>query len=210
MAAKSENKSIELLLNQFHELSNNTKELDTTVSNFSQIASDFKTTLEILDQTNSFKELGLLSKDALSRMKELKSLNEYQVLDKLEEMIQKGLSNQNQKLETHLKKIFAQTQEISRTNKQPDNEMMAIIQQINSKLDRTQMAAAPTVMNEEMAKLKRYVSSMSAKIKRMEENYEERISMLEMEIELLRETQSEKVSKGRSVPIDISDDDLPF
>lgn len=210
MAAKSENKSIELLLNQFHELANNTKELDTTVSNFSQIASDFKTTLEILDQTHSFKELGLLSKEALSRMKELKSLNEYQVLNKLEEMIQKGLSNQNQKLETQLKKIFAQTQEVSRTNKQPDNEMMAIIQQINSKLDRTQMAIAPTVMNEEMAKLKRYVSSMSAKIKRMEENYEERISMLEMEIELLREMQSGKVSKGTSVPIDISDDDLPF
>jgi hypothetical protein len=48
---------------------------------------------------------------------------------------------------------------------------------------------------------------MSAKIKKMEDDYEQRITLLELELELLRGEQGEIAASG---PIDITDEDLPF
>lgn len=202
MATKAENKSMEVLLNRFHELSQNTKELDSTVSNFSQLANDFKVTLEELDHTHSFNEIEKLSKEAVTRLKELKSLNELQVLDKLKDIIQKEVAGQNQKLEGQLKKIITQTQSTTKTSNTTDNETKLLLQQINSKLDRGPSVSSSS--NEELLKLKRMVTSMSSKIKKMEDEYEQRITLLEIEIELLRGKQSDDTT------IDISDEDLPF
>lgn len=67
--------------------------------------------------------------------------------------------------------------------------------------------------NEEINQLRKLVSNLNRKLKRMEEDYENRISELEMEVELLRasqENESEPFDPFESTAIKIDDEDLPF
>lgn len=237
MAAKTDNKSLELLLNRFHELTANTKELDTTVSNFSAVAENFRITLELLEQSHSFKELEKLSKEAVAKLKEVKSLNELQMIEKLKEVMNKELTSANQKLEAQMKKMIVKPQEPDKSRLMQESELMNVLQQMNKKLDNVQ--SAPASSSDEMVKLKRHVAALSAKMKKMEEDYEERILVLEYEVEELRErlesttannTANKQVGKpvskvsnkseskkadwlfkpSQTNVIDIDDDDLPF
>lgn len=60
-----------------------------------------------------------------------------------------------------------------------------------------------------MVKLKKIMSSLKMKVKRLEEQYGERITLLEFEVQELREKVGSD-NNGELKIIDISDDDLPF
>ncbi|HHK5614735.1 TPA: hypothetical protein ACQUNC_003619 [Bacillus paranthracis] len=225
MTKELNKKSLDLLLEKFHDVSENTKELDVVVSNFTDVIDHFSETLVDLDTKFSIQEIGELSSDAIKKLKDIRTYSQLQMLELLQEGIKKEVTD-------HIKEIRAGVQTAATKQNARDRKIEGILQQIQSKLETVEENknetpkqeemmlllqrieqqtrvpfAAPAANNEEIEKLKKIVSRLSSKVRSMEEHYEDRILMLENEIEVLQmKLNKEQVGVG----IDISDDELPF
>ncbi|MGO4542244.1 hypothetical protein [Paenibacillus sp. 2TAB19] len=208
MAAKTENQSIEQLIKRFQELSSNTKQLDDTIASFSEVAASFQAAMEGLDQSHAFQELAKHSKDAIAKFEQLKSMNEQQVLGNLQTIVHEEVTIAVEKLQDHIEEEFMKRKEQGAGDSKRDEEIMELLRHMNQKLDLPPAAAASS-SSDEMAQLKRQIAAINAKLKR-QEDYERRIAMLELEVELLRGTIGITEDDNDSWPIDVSDDDLPF
>lgn len=225
MTKELNKKSLDLLLEKFHDVSENTKELDVVVSNFTDVIDHFSETLVDLDTKFSIQEIGELSSDAIKKLKDIRTYSQLQMLELLQEGIKKEVTD-------HIKEIRAGVQTAATKQNARDRKIEGILQQIQSKLETVEENknetpkqeemmlllqrieqqtrvpfAVPAANNEEIEKLKKIVSRLSSKVRSMEEHYEDRILILENEIEVLQmKLNKEHVGVG----IDISDDELPF
>ncbi|MFC4801726.1 hypothetical protein ACFPA1_20545 [Neobacillus sp. GCM10023253] len=236
MAAGTDNKALEQLIKKFTEASDQTKELDKVISNFSSVLEAFYDAIDGLDEKVNVMELSSLSEEVLERLEEIKSLNELQVVENLEKIVKRQANDQmkmiqklmNDSKKESITKIDDQFQKlltgINNANSEGENqegrkkqdEMLAILQRIESqtRFNGNGQWAGAQQSNEELIKLRRHVSHLNSKVKKLENDYEERIYHLENEIELLKESMQQN-SNVPSTPynqniIDISDDDLPF
>ncbi|MGG0725938.1 hypothetical protein [Bacillus mycoides] len=158
-------------------------------------------------------------------MKDIRTYSQLQILELLQEAIKKEVTD-------HIKEIQVGVQTAATKQNARDRKIEGVLQQIQSKLktaeenknetpkqeemmlllqrieQQTRMPyAAPAVNNEEIEKLKKLVSRLSSKVRSMEEQYEDKLLMLENEIEVLQM----RLNQGHvGVAIDITDEDLPF
>jgi hypothetical protein len=238
LANKTENKSLEQLINKFTEASTQTKELDKVISNFSKITDEFRETLEIVDSQIKATEMSQLSKEAVDRLKEIKSFNDMQILDNFDSVAKKHfadyfkkiykLMNDNTqdsmaKIEKQLEKLVSTYSEVLTDDKAKEerekeqeekdrkqNELLTLLKRIDNQTRSFGHYAAPQ-NSEEIIQLRRLVSNLGRKLKRIEEDYENRISELENEIEVLKSNPDNKSNPyENSQFVDISDEDLPF
>ncbi|PFN25108.1 hypothetical protein [Bacillus cereus] len=225
MTKELNKKSLDLLLERFHDVSENTKELDVVVSNFTDVIDHFSETLIDLDTKFSIQEIGELSSEAIKKLKDIRTYSQLQILGLLQEAIKKEVTD-------HIKEIQVGVQTAATKQNARDRKIEGVLQQIQSKLktaeenknetpkqeemmlllqrieQQTRMPyAAPAVNNEEIEKLKKLVSRLSSKVRSMEEQYEDKLLMLENEIEVL---QMRLNQEHVGVAIDITDEDLPF
>ncbi|RAK14021.1 hypothetical protein B0I26_1394 [Anoxybacillus vitaminiphilus] len=237
----TDNKSLDLLLKKFNEILKNTENLNAVISNFSSVTEYFNEILIDIDEKFSITEINNLSNEAISKLNEIKSFNEYQLIERLQDIISESISehlkvfkeeienvigknqNSNQKIENQLKKIntllnsiniLLNSTNISEKGNLSDKkhgDMMVILQRIENDMKSLVQPFIPN-HNEEIVKLRKMVLSLNTKLKRLEEDYEERILILENEVVQLK-SEKEQILAQLDVtahPIDISDDDLPF
>lgn len=230
MATTKENKTLDQLITKFTEASDQAKGLDKVISNFSTVIEEFHVTMLEMEEKVKVKDLSNLSKEAMDRLNEIKSFDELQLLDKLETVIKKQVNgqlktiqkqitdnkkdslakidNQFQKMTIILNSAITENENQEGSNKQ--DEILALLQRIESQTRFTgNNGWAPVSQNnEDLMKLRRLVSSLNIKYKKLEEDYEERISLLENEIELLKS--KNPFIAGTLSSNDIDDEDLPF
>ncbi|MNI04196.1 hypothetical protein D3C73_571140 [compost metagenome] len=209
MSTKSDNKSLELLINRFTDVSQQVKELDTVVRSFSDVANDLKSTIDIMEESFAVQEISKHSRDAVAKLKEVKALNEVQILDKLESIVNKELSKQLKPFQTKLDQTL-QSSAVTQTQ-------LKEIQSLRKQRERNNSDHLENDSYEnEVAMLKKMVGRLTTKVNKMEEDYELRIIFLENEVEMLREQleggvkQDVDVFKDNGKPLDVWDDDLPF
>ncbi|WP_121661870.1 hypothetical protein [Metabacillus litoralis] len=229
MAAASTDKTMNQLIEKFTEASKQTKEMDKVISNFTTVIEEFRETLLYIDEKVPAKDMTNLSNEAVERLKEIKSYNEFQILEVIQSVVSKQLSDhlepiQKQiadsskdnltKIDGKLKRMLnTVTSEVSNSKGEQDQEdknqdqMLALLQKIENQTrfaGQPQMAAPQN--SEELLRLRKLVSNLTGKMKKMEEDYEERISILENELEIIRTHLLE--NKGK--PVEITDADLPW
>ncbi|WP_078544716.1 hypothetical protein [Litchfieldia alkalitelluris] len=231
MATAGETKALNQLIKSFEEASVSSKELERVIKNFAEMTNEFREVLYIVDEKISAKEVAELSQEAIEKLDKVKSYNELEMLEMLEKVVSKQVKDQvkglqkqlvdhqkdsQTKLDQQLKKLTTSIKS-SLSNQQPtqaDNEkqqeLLAALKRIESQtknMAHPGQWTAPQANNEEVAKLRRYVSTLNQKLKKIEADYEYRIEALENEVEILRANQQN--TEGNSI-VDIDDEDLPF
>ncbi|MCA1053647.1 hypothetical protein LCM10_01510 [Rossellomorea aquimaris] len=226
MVTAAESKTLNQLIKSFDEASTHSKELEKVITNFTDMTDDFRDVLYLVDEKISASEIANLSQKAIEQLKEIKAYNEFEILKNLESVVSKEITehikvmeknlvdaqkNSNAKIDNQMKKLTSSLnksiKEAGNSNEaaQKQNELLEILQRVEKQTKNIHLGGhypAPPQNNDEFIRLRKLVSTLGGKIKKIEEEYEERISLLENEIELLK-SQNEK-------PIDINDDDLPF
>lgn len=219
MADNTQNKSLEQLIQAFTVATNQTKELDTAISEFSGVTKSFNETLTKMDKHFPIKEMANLSNDALNKLKEVKAYNEYQIFDKLESIINKSLSAQFRELENKLKD--SNREQLNELKKSLGNievtsvgstgsdekydEIINLLQGMSGsrgEINIPQQIVEPNIQTEEYQRLARRIDKLVLDFRNMEVDYENRIAVLEEEIRVLRG------NKGQH--IDLSEPGLPF
>ncbi|MCM3364888.1 hypothetical protein [Niallia sp. MER TA 168] len=230
MAVKNNSESTDVMIKKFKEVIQDAQNLNTVMSNFSTVVEVFNDTLVDLDKNFSIKEINELSNEAIQKLQEINSMNEYELLEKLESIVDKSSKEYMEPINHSLETIIQQTKNndshyktVTKTlklltqsiNKQEDSvkeeinndqfeQIMGKLQQMENKM---KSIGQPNYFgqNEEIFKLRKQIINLNNKIKRIEENYEDRLQELENEIFLL------KNQKGTNdETYDISDEDLPF
>lgn len=188
MADNIQNKSLEQLISAFTNATNQTKELDTAISTFSDVINSFNETLSKMDVKFQLKELADLSDDALNKLKEVKAYNEHQIFEKLESIINKSVSEQFRSIEYNLS-------EINR----------GYFAEIKNALEVTGagkgIQGGTSIQNDDIQRLERRIEKLTQDFKNKEIEYNNRIMMLEVEVNELR-------MQGNNLLID--EEDLPF
>ncbi len=233
MAASTDNKALDQLIKKFTEVSNETKELDKVIANFSTVIEEFHVTMLEMEDKVKVNEITSLSKEAVERLKEIKSYNELQLLDKLDTVVKKQVSAQLKPIQKqiadhskdsaatinkHFQKITSTLEAVNTEEKDQvvtidQSEILSLLQKIDyqTRFSGSSQVAATQQNNEEVIKLRKSVSILNQKLKKIESDYEERISLLENEIELLKANHNSNTNNQPSTTwIEIDDEDLPF
>jgi hypothetical protein len=225
--ATTTDKTLIQLIEQFTEASNQTKELNKVISNFTTITDEFRETLLYIEEQIPAKDMANLSQQAIDRLKEVKSYNEMQVLELIETAVNKQVSshvkeiqkkivdsskenlnkidNKFKRLNTSIK---AELSDAKQNDQEKDSsEILSLLKKVEQQTRYSgQNPLVNTQNNEEIHQLRRIVSSLTGKIKKLEETYEERIVFLENEIEILKANHP----NGNVQLVEITDEDLPF
>lgn len=224
MATAAETKTLNQLIKSFEDASSHSKELEKVITNFTDMTKEFRDVLFLLDENISISEVSKLSDEAIQRLSEIKAYNEFEILNKLESVVSKQLNDQlramqkqlatqqkenSSKIDQQFKKmtnLVTTTTEGNKTgtNDEHNVELLSFLQRIENQTKNIQFGgpySGPQTNQEEFTKLRKLVSTLGSKIKKIEEEYEERIAILENEIEIL---------KASSTSSEIDDEDLPF
>ena len=195
MSVTPDNKAMDLLLERFLETSEQAKVLENTIVNFAQVMKSFQETVISIDKTIDIKTLSELSKDAQDKFQEIKNFNSAEVALRLENTIDQQLSN-------HMKQIQKSVQASKKADMTTfENRIVKILSdcnQANSEKPRVQQDehyenliqlfnnlntlsySNPSISNsEEVIKLRQLISSLHTKVRRLEEDVNERMDVLE-------------------------------
>ncbi|RHB48104.1 hypothetical protein [Exiguobacterium sp. AM39-5BH] len=195
MSITTDNKAMDLLLERFLETSEQSKVLENTINNFAEVMKNFQETVASIDETIDVRNLSELSKDAQARLQEVKNFNSAEVVLRLEDTIEQHLSNhikQIQKtLQTNKKtdmtnfenRIEKMLSESNQANAEEfrvrqDNHYENLLQLLNN-LNTSSYSSPSTSNFDEVIKLRQLVSSLNTKVKRLEEDINERMDVFE-------------------------------
>lgn len=207
--AEIQNKSLEQLIQSFTTTANQTKDLDNAISNFSHVTNNFNETLIAIEGNFPLKEMSELSQDALKRLNEIKVFNEYQIFEKIEDIISKSISMQFKDLENRLEdnnrsqfnelKKSLDTIEVTAVSEDNDkyDKILGLLQEQDNTYNQEQSNS------EEYLRLERRIDKLIIDFKKTEIEYEDRIASLEEEIK--------KLKKEKNVDTFLIDDsDFPW
>lgn len=195
MSVTPDNKAMDLLLERFLETSEQAKVLENTIVNFAQVMKSFQETVISIDKTIDIKTLSELSKDAQDKFQEIKNFNSAEVALRLENTIDQQLSNHMKQIqksvqaskkadmttfENRIVKILSDCNQANseKLRVQQDEHYENLIQLFNNL--NTLSYSNPSISNsEEVIKLRQLISSLHTKVRRLEEDVNERMDVLE-------------------------------
>lgn len=195
MSVTPDNKAMDLLLERFLETSEQAKVLENTIVNFAQVMKSFQETVISIDKTIDMKALSELSKDAQDKFQEIKNFNSAEVALRLENTIDQQLSNHMKQIqksvqaskkadmttfENRIVKILSDCNQANyeKLRVQQDEHYENLIQLFNNL--NTLSYSNPSISNsEEVIKLRQLISSLHTKVRRLEEDVNERMDVLE-------------------------------
>lgn len=195
MSVTPDNKAMDLLLERFLETSEQAKVLENTIVNFAQVMKSFQETVISIDKTIDMKALSELSKDAQDKFQEIKNFNSAEVALRLENTIDQQLSNHMKQIqksvqaskkadmttfENRIVKILSDCNQANseKLRVQQDEHYENLIQLFNNL--NTLSYSNPSISNsEEVIKLRQLISSLHTKVRRLEEDVNQRMDVLE-------------------------------